>query len=100
MSGWKHMMDLLIRRGLGQCVFFPQFLKHVKAIVSFLREDIDRVTQDLRRRGHTELAKLMRLVSFPTFANWRWSTLDNCLKSISRFVLLWGLPSAHPCSPR
>ena len=87
--GWKHAVDLLLRKGLWQLSFFPDFLKRVKAIVSFLRDDMPRVRADLDDRGFFGLAALMGSARLPHFANWRWATLDDCLQAMSLFVQSW-----------
>ena len=89
--GWKHALDLITRRGLWLLPFFPKFIKYVKAIISFLREEMEAVCHDLRKRGYVGLAGMMQKVHLPNFAAWRWSTLDSCLKAISPFVESFGL---------
>lgn len=84
--GWKHALDLITRRCLWLLPFMPKFIKCVKAIIGFLREDRDIVCEDLRKRGYVGLAGMVRKAAFPNFAAWRWSTLDGCLKSILPFV--------------
>ena len=84
--GWKHALDLITRRCLWLLPFMPKFIKCVKAIIGFLREDRAIVCEDLRKRGYVGLAGMVRKAAFPNFAAWRWSTLDGCLKSILPFV--------------
>ena len=89
--GWKHGIDLLIRKGLWTLPCFPKFIKLLKAVVSFLREDIYNVSSDLRKRGFPGLADLMDSTSLPSFASWRWETLHECLESIQRFHSSWSV---------
>ena len=84
--GWKHCIDLLIRRGLWSFEWFPLFIARLNAVVKFFREYCDVVCADLSKRKLTALSKLVMATTFPTFADWRWSTLDACVKAASAFI--------------
>lgn len=73
--GWKHQIDLLIRQGLSSMQFFPLWLKRLKAVNSFLRQDTysQLLAKDLRRRGLEALAEAILAAKLPTFAEWRWA---------------------------
>ena len=62
---------------------FPAFIQKIKAVVGWLREDEDAITEHLRKRQLHGLASIVSDQSLPTFANWRWSTLNNCLVALS-----------------
>ena len=56
--GWRHCWDVLIRRGLVQLEWFPSWLKHLKAVVSWMREESTKLeTADaLDKKGYCGLA--------------------------------------------
>ena len=78
-QGWKHCMDLLIRRGLSSMLFFPGWLEKFKHVCSFLRTAsvAEALGKHFRGRGMLILAPYVESASIPTFANWRWGTLEN-----------------------
>ena len=84
--GWKHGIDLLLRRGLWLMPFIPKFMKQVKALVAFLREDAELLCDHFRSRGLEGLAALLESMTLPTFAAWRWATLDEVCKCVERFA--------------
>lgn len=86
MAGWKHMWDLLTRRGLFLLPWMPLFIKRIKALTKFLREDLDLLCQDLGDRGHCGLAGMLRKAAMPNFAAWRWATLDRCCEEVSKWA--------------
>ena len=68
-------MVLLTRRGLWTLPFLHLFIKRVKAVVSFLRGDIDAVVDDMEGKGMPALGGLMRLMPLPQLADWHWCTV-------------------------
>ena len=85
MPGWKHMLDLLLRRAMWLMPTTPLFIKRVKALTGFLRQDAELVALHLRKKGMRGLASLLLSEAVPNFAHWRWSTLDNVLRVLSKF---------------
>ena len=80
------MIGLVIRRCLWSLTWFPQYLKGLKAIVSFMRDKGGHLTRHLRTAGHTGLAAAIEATHYPHFAEWRWRTLGKCCKAISGCV--------------
>ncbi len=95
--GWKHAIDLLLSRGLWLLPYIPKFVKQAKAMVAFLREDLQLVCENFRGRGLAGLAALLENETLPTFANWRWATLDRVLQCLSRLV--WSLALVFDAKP-
>ena len=85
--GWKHLWDLLTRKGLWQMPWMPLFIKRIKAITKFLRDDLAALVDDLEGKGCCALARFLQSYTMPTFANWRWATLDDCCAVLQKFVV-------------
>ena len=85
--GWKHLWDLLTRKGLWQMPWMPVFIKRIKEITKFLRDDFVALADDLEGRGFNHLAIFLQPYTMPTFANWRWATLDDCCSILQKFVV-------------
>ena len=60
-SGWKHCWDLLIRKGLCRCLWFPKFLASLKNLVYFLRDEGLRfaLVKTFKGKGMTGLARMV-----------------------------------------
>lgn len=89
--GWMHQWDLVVRIPLSQARWWPSFLESLKAITSFLRSKtyMPCLVRSLQGQGKHALANLVGNLSLPTFAAWRWRTLekvcvelDICLQSL------------------
>lgn len=82
--GWKHAWDLLLQRGLSTLKWFPMWLSRFKAVIAFFRVEGHRSTMatHLRRNGMGGLAEMVERVSLPSFAQWRWTTLHDCLRAL------------------
>ena len=87
-AGWKHKIDILIKRGLSSCSFFPNWLTKTKAVVSFMRDESNRqvLVDDLEQRHLDGLAGILRDASMPTFAAWRWGTLARVCRELSLWI--------------
>lgn len=83
--GWMHLWDLEIRRGLSGLRFFPKWVRGLKALVSFLRnsQHTTLITRGLRKKGMHGAADLIKKLSLPNFAEWRWGTLLGCCNALS-----------------
>ena len=84
--GWRHAIDLSLRKGLWLLPWLPGFLRKVKAIVHWLRDDRELVCEHYRSVGKAGLAAMIERKCLPNFANWRWATLDLCLIGIAEFI--------------
>lgn len=86
--GWKHQFDLFIRRGLGDLSFFPGWLAKLKAIVSFLRleSNVNVLKKSFEASGAFGLSDMISMAKLPRFADWRWGTLQQCTKILTRFI--------------
>jgi hypothetical protein len=84
-SGWKHVFDLLIRKGLTTLSWFPSAITKIKGLVKFLR-DVS-LTEALIKHCKSEkldgLAAVVGKLSLPGFAHWRWTTLHDCCKGLA-----------------
>ena len=80
MPGWKHSIDNLIHRGLCALVWFPSWLLKFKALVGFLRQEtvVSAICKSWLRAGWGGAAAVLQKATFPSFAHWRWGTLDMC----------------------
>ena len=83
-AGWHHIFDGLLQRGLHSCCWFPAFLAEVKVIVSFMRNHMHDMTTALEGANRHAIAQVLASVPWPHFAHWRWSTLNFCVRSISK----------------
>ena len=86
MPGWRHCFDLVLRRGLWMMPWFPSWVKKLKLLVSWLRDDLCLITDFLLEKHMGGLASVLESASLPRFADWRWATLNNCLKSLDTFL--------------
>ena len=61
LGGWRHKVDIWIKRPLGQLRWFPAWLKNCRALVAFLRDESMRedLVADLQTRGLTWVAHMM-----------------------------------------
>jgi hypothetical protein len=76
--GWNHQFDLVVKVPLSYVRWWPGFLDSLKALVSFLRSHTLRpaMIRGLEDSGKHGLAAVIRELSLPTFAQWRWRTLE------------------------
>ena len=74
------MLDLLLRKACCSISWFPSFLEQVKAVVSWLRTEIyvETLKREWASRGLDAAIALLGAISLPTFAHWRWGTLNAC----------------------
>ena len=88
MPGWKHTWDLLIRRGLSSLVWWPHFLEQLKSIVYILRNKshVKVLAGELRKLNLPAVAEMLLRSKFPSFAHWRWETLEDCVGSLARVL--------------
>lgn len=88
MPGWLHMWDLVIRRGLCGARFFPEWVRGLKAIVGTLRRstDLEAIGKYFRRKGAKGAADPLKSAKLPSFAEWRWGTLERCCAQLSGFI--------------
>ena len=85
MPGWKHQFDLLIKRGLCSLPFFPDWLAKLKAVIGLLRDinDMEVLVKHFKAIGMQGLSEMMKNLSLPNFAHWRWGTLRDCCRELS-----------------
>ena len=86
-AGWRHIFDNLICRGTSVLRWFPAWLDKWKAIVATLRTQSlrDTLVRSLKSRNLLFLADAVDKASVPSFAKWRWGTLDVTCSSVGRF---------------
>ena len=83
--GWNHMWDLVIKTPLCHARWWPGFLDSLKAVNSFLRSKtyLPQLIRTLEESGKFGLAELLGKLSLPTFAAWRWRTLEHVCVSLN-----------------
>ena len=81
--GWHHIWDGLVQRGLNSLAWFPSYLASLKVLLAFLRNHMPDIQLDLAREGRGAAAYLLVSQRLPTFAQWRWSTLNYVVRAIS-----------------
>ena len=88
MPGWMHLWDLVIRKGLCNLRYFPEWLVGLKAIVAFMRKRnyLEVLVRSLRQRGLGGAVDLLKAASLPSFADWRWGTLRACCVAVLSFI--------------
>ena len=84
-GGWRHIWDTILQRGCCSWRWFPVFLRRLKAVTRFVRNNKEMVCVCLRRNGCSGLAGMVEHSSFPNFAEWRWETLYECADVIESF---------------
>ena len=102
-GGWKHKMDLLIKKGLWLLPWFPQFYQRVKHIYSFVRKKRTVVCAELVKCGKAGLASVIKTARAPYAAHWRWGTLHKLLKGMTAFLAVaqrFLRPAAFPKDQR
>jgi hypothetical protein len=89
MPGWRHVWDGIIKRGCNSLVWWPIWFDQFKGLVKFLRTAMyaDELDRWLIHRGLLGIASMIRKTSIKGFAKWRWGTLKDSAKSISKFFL-------------
>ena len=60
MPGWKHTMDLMTRKGLYMLPWFPSFIKGVKAVVKWVREDCETICATMQELKLPGLAAILQ----------------------------------------
>ena len=96
MAGWKHLIDNLIQRGLCSLPWFPVWLTRYKSLIGFLRQTpvVTQVCRVWRSRGMNGAASILQAATFPSFANWRWGTLDWCV--VVKIFHVFYVTNHHP----
>ena len=87
--GWHHIFDGLVQRGLNSLTWFPSYLASLKVLLAFLRNHMHDIEQNLASEGTEAAADFMRSVSFPSFAHWRWSTLNCVVRAVSNVYTIF-----------
>ena len=84
MPGWRHIFDLILRRSLSSMPWFPRWLDIFKSLCSFLRDLSvqDQLCRSLRGTPFAAAVQVIKLVTIPGFAKWRWTTLDDCCSEL------------------
>lgn len=84
MPGWRHLWDVVIRRGLGSLVFFPAWIGEMRALVSFLRSTVivGQMKQMMIANGAHGAAEMLSRLSLPPLATWRWRTLGSACAAL------------------
>ena len=86
--GWKHQMDLIIRKGLTSLVWFPVWVSLTTQVVYFLR-NVHYLAGLQKKLNELHLAVLcgqLEALKLPNFAKWRWNTLDFVCVSLNTVV--------------
>ena len=80
MPGWKHLVDNLIQRALNSFRWFASFIGRYKSLIQLLRQTtvISTIAREWRSRNLSGAAAVLEGAAFPSFAAWRWGTLDAC----------------------
>ena len=86
--GWKHQFDLILRKGLVNLDWFPAWLQQFKDLVRLVRDRniVASLCKGLRRDLLSGLATLLEGAEVPSFAAWRWTTLDKCCRAVHTFL--------------
>ena len=86
--GWKHMIDLFLKRTLSSLVWFPKWIGQLKAIVALFRSsaNLEVLQQNLRQRRLQALADMMGSLRLANFATWRWNTLHTICVALDKVV--------------
>ena len=84
-AGWCHGWDIILKRGLKQLIWFPQFLEGVRALVYLFRARIliESLCKQLFNAGLVAISEMLDAVRVPSIAEWRWGTLNSAMKSLS-----------------
>ena len=87
--GWRHQMDLIIRKGLCALPWFPAWLAVLKSLVRFIRDaNLNaELCKRLRANGAAGLAACIAGARLVNFASWRWRTLCVDCLAISEFII-------------
>lgn len=77
--GWRHLWDVVLRRGLASLSWFPAFMSGLRAVVSFFRTTtvMSQVTQSLTTAGFAVVADMLKNMKLPAIADWRWEGLKH-----------------------
>lgn len=88
MLGFRHLVDNVIQRVLSSMRPFPDFLAKLKCITRFLRSDLNlsEIARCLERDGFGGLAAVVRKISIPSLAAWRWGTIAEVTRVLSSFL--------------
>ena len=88
MPGWKHCWDNILQKTLHALPYFPLWLSRFKATIGFFRVPSHKTTacRRLRAQRLPAVAELLERSSLPRFAEWRWSTLHDCLEAVSPWI--------------
>ena len=87
--GWFHLWDGILKFGLSLLVWFVPFLKVLKAVVRFLRDDVAEIKRAFNDAGLPGCVALIGTIKMPVFIEWRWGTIaDVCRELVLVFSTL------------
>ena len=86
-GGWRHIWDTVLRRGCCSWAWFPVWLRRLKHLCRFFRNNKEAVALQLKTAQLPGLSSMLEQASFPNFAEWRWGTLLDCAAVIDGFFL-------------
>ena len=85
--GWRHTVDLLLKRGLYMLPWLPLFMVRLKALCKFFREKRDDIIRNFTASGHIGFVAVFKQSSIPPFAHWRWTSVNDTCKGVRPFIV-------------
>jgi hypothetical protein len=85
-AGWFHLWDGLLQFGLSSLTWFSSFNKSLKALSTFLRNDLNLVVDVLEENGLHGSASLLKMLKMPVFIAWRWGTISYLCKELRHAI--------------
>ena len=77
-----HLWDNLICYGLCLLPWFSFYLKVLKALIRFVQDERKELISLFKKAGFEGTAAILRTVSCPPFAHWRWDTIKKVTRQI------------------
>ena len=76
------MWDNVIRYGLCALAWFPMFLKILKGLAKFLRNEGDLLTNTFKSHDLLGVSSILQNLRVPYFIQWRWGSIHEMQKSL------------------
>jgi hypothetical protein len=95
--GWRHLWDVVLRRGLASLSWFPGWMAGMRSLISFLRVEtnMQQMTKDMLSSGFPMVAEIFAKMCLPTIADWRFGAFVSSCAPPSPVRLSWCSPNGE-----
>ena len=84
--GWFHLWDGIICHGLCSMPWWPHFLRCLRGLVHFVRDERESICNAFLKAGLAGTKALLFILRIPVFISWRWGSIWDVVRE-SKFAV-------------